>query len=247
MRRTRIITTLAIGAFVVIAGSRIGKLRGQGTINQAQNSDDVTTIQEGVMTEKQRIHSKLYKGYRFPKPIRERGGKPEQFKVVIKSEPVPRTTQSLSCDADAIVIGVVQSKASQLTEDRDFVFTDYEIRVEDVWKNSAQTPVEQGALFTLTRPGGAVRMNGKVFTALDESFSALKPGRHYVLFLRYIPETGSYRALNSASTFADDGGKIIQMRTDQIRDFSESGLTEENFKNVVLVNQAACGARKGTN
>ena len=43
---------------------------------------------------------------------------------------------NLSCDADAIVVGEVTSKSSQLTEDQDFIFTDYELKVEEVIKNN---------------------------------------------------------------------------------------------------------------
>ncbi len=183
-------------------------------------------VQEGVMTEQQRKHSKLYKEYSMGQrriPDELGSGQPG---ILIKvhsplafSDKIPSSFESilqkLACDADAVVIGVAKNKASQLTENRDFLFTDYEISIQEVLKdNPAQHAVTDGEL-TVTRPGGAIQLNGKTVEAIDASFQPLKVGKRYLLFLRFIPTTGTYKAVNSLSSYQLDDRKVSRL-TEQI-------------------------------
>jgi hypothetical protein len=54
------------------------------------------------------------------------------------------------------VVGTITEKASQFTEDEKSIFTDYQIRVEEIIKNNAKSPMLTSQLITTTRDGGAV-------------------------------------------------------------------------------------------
>jgi hypothetical protein len=88
------------------------------------------------MTEKQRAHSKLheqrYGSRRKLIDLTKATGDVD----IIASPPMPffgpnsptptafQILRGLSCDADAVITGTVKSKAAQLTEAEDFVFTE---------------------------------------------------------------------------------------------------------------------------
>jgi hypothetical protein len=180
------------------------------------NQEEATPIQEGVMNEKQRAHSKLYKEYRGNGNIFEDAKKNRDFKYIYIGEPDTVSIQSLACEADAVVTGIIQSKSSQVTEGKNFIFTDYEVTVEEIWKDNTATPLDRSALMTVTMPGGAINFNGKVIIAKDASFPPLTIGGRYLFFLAYIPETNLYRPLNSASSFEFKGGRFSEIRKNQI-------------------------------
>jgi hypothetical protein len=118
----------------------------------------------------------------------------------------------LTCRADAVVIGKVQAKSSQLIEEGTFVFTDYEILVEAVLK-SPLSQINQNGSITVTRVGGTVGLNGHIVRAIDHRQEPLAVGGEYLLYLRSISTTGSFQAFGdsaSEDTFQITGGKIKQ-------------------------------------
>jgi hypothetical protein len=78
----------------------------------------------------------------------------------------------------------VKNKSSQLTEDVDFVFTDYELTIEEVLKDNEYAHWLPNIGFTLTQPGGKVRLDGYVIEAEDALFRPLVIGERYALFLK---------------------------------------------------------------
>jgi hypothetical protein len=199
---------VAIFALTVVAGIAN---QSQGTSASAK-PDEATSIREGRMTDSQREHSKLYKGFGTGKKLKDvaveiRGGvKVKRNAPTPVGEPGPAPTFSeflrgLACNADAVVVGVVKDKASQLTEDGDFVFTDYQLGVEEVLKDNASAHLMPNISLTLTQPGGRVQLGGYIIEAEDASFRPLVIGGRYTLFLKFIPSTGAYASLNSISSY----------------------------------------------
>lgn len=221
-----ILSMVAIFSLTLLTG--IGS-QYQGTSAGAKR-DDATLIQEGRMTDKQREHSKLYKGFGTGKKLKELseeipgGVKVKRNTPLPVGEPGPSPTlseflQGLACKADAIVIGVVTDKSSQLTEEGDFVFTDYEVSIEDVVKDNVFAHLMPNISVTLTRPGGKVQLRGHIIEAEDASFKPLVIGGRYTLFLKFIPSTGAYASLNSASSY--------ELRDKQVRVQTEETINAE--------------------
>ena len=135
---------------------------------------------------------------------------------------------------------MVKSKSSQLTENGEFVFTDYEVMVEDVLKDNPAAPIQPNANITITRPGGTVQLNGHNITALDEAFKPLNVEGHYLLFLRFIPATGAYKAVSSAGTYELKENKIIKLTEEPLPLGLETGHDAGAF--ITGVRRALTGA-----
>lgn len=180
--------------------------------HKSKIEDEATPVQIGVMTEKQRQHSKLYNSYNGNGDLQELLSKTSSSEITITSLPgvaelSPTGEHAASAldfiveNADAIVVGVVSEKSSQLNEKRTFIFTDYDLVVEEVLKDFPNTHIEPNGLITVTHPGGKVLLNGKKITAVDRTFKPLEKGERYLLFLKFIPETDAYQALDNKSSF----------------------------------------------
>jgi hypothetical protein len=216
-----------------------------GSVPQKDDSpkENPSAVQIGVMSEKQREHSKLYKNYDSGRNIPgmvalEKGDNVEVFRLLpmgvgLSNAPVPTAGEELTritCVADVVVVGEVRNKSSQLTENLSFVFTDYEMTVRDVLKNGLSTPIQSGMEIIVTRPGGEILLNNKVVRALDESFPPLKTGKKYLLFLRTIPQTGAFQTIESGDSFELEKEKIINLKQGSLHqlivEYNSSSLLE---------------------
>lgn len=182
--------------------------------------EEATPIQVGIMSEKQRAHSKLYDSYKtnrkldaLPLPDEndkdlEQGVYIEPGTPIISSDaPVLSFEDFLkdtACASDAVAIVDVKDKSSQLTENREFIFTDYTAVVQEVFKDNALAPLRTGNRITVTRPGGKVQINGRVINALDSSFKLLKKEKRHLLFLKYIPGVDVYQSIRKGSFRLED-------------------------------------------
>ncbi len=196
----------------------------------SQKTGTATPIQKGVMTEKQKQHSRLFKGFDYVTWGKKLGDlAAEQGDVSIKKSvgnvrrPVSFSLgdylRTLTCKSDAIVIGTVKSKSSQLTDDETFVFTDYEISVSDILKNNRGAVIEPGSSITFTGSGGAVILNGHTIRALDERNEPLENGEKYLLYLEFVPSTGAYKAFDNSRD-----SEIFQIKDDGIIQASRKPL-----------------------
>ncbi len=97
-----------------------------------------TLVQDGVMTPRQRAHSKLYDSYKRRgrlKDLPSTAGASSKGFIILRGTPELNVEPSasrardmiadLALRADAIMVGLVTDKTSQLTEGGDFIFTDY--------------------------------------------------------------------------------------------------------------------------
>ena len=214
--------------------------------------DKPTLIQKGVMSEEQRKHSKLYNEYstgqsRITDLLAL--GKPALVRVF---PPTPALNQAgtpfrsflkrLSCNADAVVIGKVESKSSQLTEKEDFIFTDYEMRVVQILKDNTSAPILSESTITITRPGGAIELDRRRGEAIDESFQPFKVGKHYLLFLRAVTDTGAYRAIDSTASFTLGETKVTKL-TKEVLQLTGEVDDPIGFVTEVRSSIADCGAK----
>jgi hypothetical protein len=193
---------------------------------QSNQKEEVIPIREGPMSEKQKEHSKLYKNYSIllgHRKLRDRLastaddivttiGPHEQAGSTNQSIP-DNLLQDLTCHADAIVIATPSSMSSHLTENEDFVFTDYEMTVREILKDNPIAPIQLDQDITVTRPGGTVQLNGHKVKAIDVSFQPFQGGKRYLLFLSFITATNSYKSISSTGSFQLDN-KITPLTTE---------------------------------
>jgi hypothetical protein len=122
--------------------------------------------------------------------------------------------QTLGCKADLIVIGTVKNKSSLIIEEGTFVFTDYEVTIEESLKNRNDGPVQPNDAINVTRIGGAVKLNGHTVRAIDNEQPPLEVGGRYLLFLTYVAETDSYTSAFygiGEDSFLLRGNKLTQV------------------------------------
>lgn len=235
------IVLLIIGAS---ASSRIQQSSSEKTEAQRelnlykQEVVDATPTQLGVLTERQKIHSKLYSFYggRNKKKLSEFISHPEgkviafDFEIGLGPKLTTLVTNEeyfgrLADESDAIISGRANQKVSQITEDDTFIFTDYHIEVIEVFKDNPISPLANGVNITLTRPGGKIVVDGVIMQATDHHFLPLPVNTKEVfLFLKYIPQTGAYQATRDTGSF-------------QLDDETLRPLTEAHFPPGVVWNR----------
>ncbi len=190
--------------------------------SRASIQSDATPITEGVLTPRQIEHSKLYM-----QAGRKKLSDAADGKVIIINPPwadieaLNRLTfdeqlQEMTCQAEAVVVATVNRKASQLTSDSTFIFTDYELIVEDVLKNNPHERIQPKTAITVTRSGGAVSLRGRTLSIIDRSFKPLDVNKSYLLFLTYLPATGAYKSLSSQGSFEISNNQLSRLTEEQL-------------------------------
>src|SRR5262249_51396276 len=186
-----------------------------------QKEEVITTLDLNNITDKDRKHSKLFHRYKTGKKLSsqaflEQESNSKQLSneiVVTKIPPIIDVELERRCPnypkpglvglahaADVIVVSTIRDKIiSQLTEDEGFLFSEYSVSVENVIKDNLGVPIEINSAISVIRPGGKVKINDKVVSAVVPSFRPFIEGDQYILFLKFIPETKSYQAFGNGS------------------------------------------------
>jgi hypothetical protein len=217
---------LALVAAGVVGASRL-KQKDAGQEQYRSELADATPVQQGQMTDKQRIHSRFYSEYgprmsgkRISDLVAQAKDKSPSERILgvellVGSSPVLTEQESpdayfgrLARMSDAVVRGTVLKKTSQVTEDDGFVFTDYDLEVKEVLKNTGKASLESGSVITVTRPGGKIVKDGVIIKVTDNAIAPLPVSHDVVLFLRLIQETGAYKATSGTGALELQGSSV---------------------------------------
>lgn len=219
--------------------------------------EDARPVQRGVMSAEQKEHSKLYSKYnserKIPELMRKEKGDVEVYRLSplgadVSAGPIETTSDILrraSCDADAVVVAVVKAKSPQLTEDESFIFTDYEVTVEQILKDNESATIVPGSIITMTRPGGTILLNNKTARAVDESFPPLRLRQRYVLFLQFLPAIGTYRSIESGESFEVRGSDVESLKRDSVDRFAVEQNTNSLMREITIAAANPCKRSKG--
>ncbi|MBA3242265.1 MAG: hypothetical protein H0T60_13635 [Acidobacteria bacterium] len=242
MRSQKRPTLLIFLIVIVTVITAAAALRGSSSlIPPAQTNEEATPIKKGVMTGKQKRHSKLFSKFGTGKKIGELLIRNSDDLLIQLGTPMPggdpgspplnrnRLLSETACGADAIIVGKVVSKDSQLTDNEEFIFTDYQIQVEDTLNNSSGIQVNPGDEITVTRPGGTIKLNNRIVKAVDKTLQPLSVGGHYVIFLQAVPETNSFKAVSNVGSFRLRNGKVAKFTEEPF-----AALFEEESANTLL-------------
>jgi hypothetical protein len=144
---------------------------------------------------------------------------PELFQLIpsdAPEEPALPISQS-----DAIAIGQVTNAEAHLSNDKTNVYSEFLVRVEDVFKSDRFGSLSFGGLISLTRSGGRVRFpSGK--TLLRGSYGRGMPRaeRRYLFFLKYNDEGQNYPIITA---YELRNGHVFPL------DWSRKGGTETSY------------------
>lgn len=85
--------------------------------------------------------------------------------------------------SDAVIIGTVKSRSAHLTDSETFLYTEYDVEVETIYKDSSKK-LKVGESAMLDRLGGSVRFkSGRTQHYRIANQGLLKPNQRYLLFL----------------------------------------------------------------
>src|SRR5262252_4697773 len=100
-----------------------------------------------------------------------------------------------TAQSDAILTADVLKSEAHLSNDKTGVYSEFNVQVNEVLKNTGPT-LSQGSLIVLSRRGGKVRYaSGRVFQ-YEIMFQYMPAvGGRYVFFLKAIPDTDDYEFL----------------------------------------------------
>lgn len=214
------ITVIVSGSHVYSQNGSSGQQSGSASTAEQERQtwymrekQNPTPIEEGKLTARQKEHSKLYT--RYSKGSKKLPGSTGWLmgggEIYLPSPFNLRNhLTSMACEADAVVIGTLKNEASQLTEDEAFIFTDYDLTLEEVIKNNPSSPLTVGNDIAITRAGGAILLNGEIINVRIEAFRIFRVNERYLLFLKYVPSTGAYQAFAPGSFWLNNG-KVIGM------------------------------------
>lgn len=225
----KIIGFLAIAVIAVFA---FGLSQSQEAQVSA-SKDEPTAVRRGELTDIQKEHSKLYQDAALGKKLTSY----EEKEITIytgsqsgRTGDDPRTPEIRIhrnvCDADIVVVGSVNSKASQLTSEEDYIFTDFTISVVDLLKNDGAYPAKQSGSILVSRPGGSVRFDGKTRAVVNRDELPLNQGTKYLLFLSRIPLTGGYVAKAGSISLEGDGENKVLSQQFRSSDFVGKSTSE---------------------
>lgn len=213
MKNTILISLILIIGIVGLLLT-INPTQGQQTTKQDPD-DQPTIVKKGQVTDKEREYSKQYK-----KKYANRHGKklseinhPDGIGIYIgpgsvahsTSEPTITANQfleKLSCLADVVVNGTVKNKASHLSDDETFVYTEYDFEVKKIVKNNSKSPIVNNQNISVARPGGFIKIDQQLIKFDDGSYEPLKLNKEYLLFLKFVPTTNGYIVASPQGDFA---------------------------------------------
>lgn len=224
------------------------------TLPDLNQDDEATVVEPGMLTMRQREHSKLFKGFGTGKKIEDLLKQDAEVSIVRgaplegnnDNETAPslfQSAQNTTCSADVIIVGKVVKKTSQLTADGEFVFTDYTVNVTEVLKTSAARGLIPAEII-VTGPGGKVRIKNRVATAIDQSSRPFLRGEAFIFFLKFVPNTGSFKTTDGTSKIASDSGFNAKLEA-SYGNVSFAGKLKQEVADLISVAQDQCP--KGVN
>jgi hypothetical protein len=231
--------------------------RQEAQTNQQEQDDPPTPIQLGVMSEKQKRHSKLFEvppgqGKRTLLDSLKKSPRgyiklsPGDPNLAIPFEQMPFQTDFLrrnTCQADLVLIGTVTEKSSQVTTDLKTIFTDYGLTVNSLLFNKINLNLQTPTI-TVTRLGGSVVINNSKIDYIIKSQKRFKVGMTYLLFLSYLPDTNSFTTLNRESAFVATPNKIIRYN-DTVPPYKNINDNSNFFINFVNESAKQCSTAGG--
>jgi hypothetical protein len=136
--------------------------------------------------------------------------------------------QKQACQADAIVVGQTNLWAYHLSAFGTAVYGDYDFVIDTLLKDNRTSSIRSKPAIVVTRPGGSLSLADGPVTHVFEEFPRLQSGTTYLLFLRYIPGSSAYEALDSSSTLVATGNNWVIARK------AFSGLAIPEFRRGAL-------------
>ena len=116
--------------------------------------------------------------------------------------------------SSAVLVGEIVDAKAYLSEDRTGVYSEFEVRIQTVFKNNTKQVLGVGKSLVVERFGGRVRLpSGKLFIAAIDNQDMPRVGGKYLLFLTndFIGAKHSDEDFNILLGYELKGGKVFSL------------------------------------
>jgi hypothetical protein len=135
-----------------------------------------------------------------------------------------------AAQSKVVVIGEVTDVQAHMSNDRNGVYSEFAVRVEEVLKNSTDIELAAGSAIVLEREGGIVKHapnQSRLYRIEGQGFP--RKGRRYVFFLNPVGQEPDYEIV---AGYELRGSKVVLLDTvSQFRKYE--GVDEATFLNAV--------------
>lgn len=238
---------LTIVGIVLIALAillNISSFQQEAQTKKPQTQDEeATVVQRGQVTAEELEYTKELGKFYGDEKLTELAGKEDigvEFPIGsvahLKTETAITASQileKLSCEANAVVIGQVKDKQSHLSADETFVFTTYNFEVKRVIKDNYSLPIEVDKTITVARPGGLIKIDGRLIKFNDAYYKPLQLSQEYLLFLKFVPTTNGYKVSSLEGDFALENKSFKTLSENDLPKQLESGTDQKSLLSMV--------------
>jgi hypothetical protein len=147
----------------------------------------------------------------LPEVVRRQRGQVEWY-VTREFSPVDLSELVRDCDLIARVVVVGESQ-SRLSTDERSIESDYTVRIVD--RLFSRQAVQPGEAIVITKPGGAVTVDGYQVRTRERDFPDFQNGEEYVVFLKFDSSAKRYIVpFGAQGAFRNVGGVVEQVSRD---------------------------------
>jgi hypothetical protein len=208
MTGSRASSLLAASLFIALLAAHVGT-QAQGRPARGTPPDRTTPIQK-QMTPAQHRHARLFGdgGFRLL-------DWKQNLEVEVDpgfnpaTKPLAEVIADLACASDAVFLGVVSDSRSWPTENGTMLFTEYTVHPTEIFRTANSASVTPGRSVTVVRPGGEMSIEGTMVRASINIFPPLEGNERYILFTKYLPDTGAFQTRASKGTLVVHGSEVV--------------------------------------
>jgi hypothetical protein len=113
--------------------------------------------------------------------------------------------------SDAVVRGTITDARALLSEDQTNIFSEFQVQIDEVFKQPAQGGIQPGTAITAIRHGGALRVPTALIRVRNAEETLPMRGGNYVLFLRRFSQ--SDRAFLIVTGYGFAAGTVTALDT----------------------------------
>lgn len=143
-----------------------------------------------------------------------------------------------AAQSSAIVVGRVVGHRAFLSNDKNNVYMEFDVRVEEVIKGGGGEPLAAGDVIAVERGGGRVRTpSGHIQSYTVSGQGTPEPGRRYVFFLGYNPREKGFGRSVAPAEAARNLLTAYELRAGQVFPLDSAG--GQDFDSYAGANEAA--------
>jgi hypothetical protein len=134
--------------------------------------------------------------------------------------------------SDAVILGEVVEANAYLSNDRTNVYSEFDIRIEEIFKDESGGSLVKGGTLTTSREGGRAQLpDGRILYVMSSDQSMPRKERRYLLFLKRNNEPKDYNIITGYMLYQNKVALLDEIDLDRFAIYKN--MTEGTFLNAV--------------